>query len=209
MPLRAVALAALAADAAPDAVMRWPIARRDRALFDLRAQLFGDTLDAVTACPRCGEALELQVALSTLRPAESRGADARWRVLRLGSRRVRWRLPDTEDLLAVSGLGTVPEVRAALLARCIEADDPELRDRAAARLPAEPTDVRFDLTCPSCAARWQAPFDIAAFTWREIETWAVRTLAEIHAIAGAYGWTEDEILRLSPSRRDTYVGMIR
>src|SRR5688572_20186037 len=121
MPLRAVALAALATDAAPDAVMRWPIARRDRALFDLRAQLFGDTLDAVTACPRCDEALELQVSLSTLRPAAGRGAAARWRVLRLGRRRLRWRLPDTEDLLAVSGLGTVPEVREALLARCIEA----------------------------------------------------------------------------------------
>ena len=208
LPLRAAALAALAANASPDAVMHWPIARRDRALFDLRADLFGDTVDAVTACPACGEALELQVALSSLRPA-ARGAAGRWRALRLGRQRIRWRLPDSADLLAVSGLATVPEVRAALLARCIDADDPAVRERAAARLPAEPTDVRFDLTCPSCAAAWQAPFDIAAFTWREVEAWAGRTLADIHVIAGAYGWTEDEILRLSPSRRHAYVGMIR
>jgi hypothetical protein len=209
LPLRAATLAALAADAAPATVMQWPIARRDRALFDLRADLFGDTVDAVTACPLCGEALELQVALSALRPADVREAAGRWRTLRLGRQRIRWRPPDSADLLAVSVLATVPEVRAALLARCIDADDPAVRERAAARLPAEPTDVRVDLACPSCAARWQAPFDIAAFTWREVEAWALRTLADVHVIAGAYGWTEDEILRLSPGRRDAYVGMIR
>lgn len=209
MPLRAAALAALATGQPIEAVTRWPISRRDGALFDLRAQLFGDVLDGVTACPCCAEALELQVSLAQLRPTGPTRASARWRLLRVGRERVRWRLPDTDDLLAVAGLGRAADVRAALLARCVEAEDPALRERVAARLPTEPTDVRFDLACPACAHCWQMPFDIAAFTWREVDDWARRTLAEIHIIAATYGWTEDEILRLSARRRQEYVGMIQ
>jgi hypothetical protein len=44
--------------------------------------------------------------------------------------------------------------------------------------------------------------------WRELDDWAQRTLREIHVIAGAYGWSEDEILQLSARRRQMYVEMI-
>jgi len=30
-------------------------------------------------------------------------------------------------------------------------------------------------------------------------------LDDIHLLASAYGWTEDEVLRLSPMRREAYV----
>ena len=68
--------------------------------------------------------------------------------------------------------------------------------------------MQLDLTCPACGHAWQAPFDIATFVWRELDDWAQRTLREIHVIAGAYGWSEDEILQLSARRRQIYVEMI-
>ena len=52
------------------------------------------------------------------------------------------------------------------------------------------------------------PFDIVSFFWREIEEFAIRTLREIHALARAYGWAEDQILALSPTRRRCYLEMV-
>lgn len=209
MPMRAAALAALATGVPLRTAVRWPIAKRDRALFDLRAQLFGDDLDGVTSCPSCAEPLELRLSISAIRPSGTRSRVTRWRLIRLGRTRVRWRLPDTEDLIAAGASATAAEMRASLLARCIRSDDARMREQVAARLPAEPSDVHFDLSCPACAHRWQSPFDIAAFIWREVDDWALRTLEEIHVIAASYGWSEDEILGLSARRRDAYVGMIQ
>jgi hypothetical protein len=33
-------------------------------------------------------------------------------------------------------------------------------------------------------------------------------LAEVHVLAGAYGWSEDAILALSPSRRQHYIALV-
>jgi hypothetical protein len=69
-------------------------------------------------------------------------------------------------------------------------------------------DIRMDLTCPQCGHRWTAWFDIAGYLWEEIQHWAEETLATVHQLARAYGWSEGEILELSPVRRQLYLGMI-
>ena len=40
------------------------------------------------------------------------------------------------------------------------------------------------------------------------DAWALRTLAEVHRLASAYGWREQDILALSPARRQLYLGMV-
>lgn len=206
LPVRAAALAALASDRPLGEAMRWSIPKRDRVLFAFRARVFGDAIDAVTRCPRCDEPLEMLLSLATVQP-RGRGPTGDARTVRLGRRRIRCRLPNTEDLMAVAGLADAAAARAALLERCIESDDGASRERAAALLPAEPTDVRLTLTCPACAHAWDTPFDIAAFAWREVDEWAERTLREIHVLARAYGWSEHDILTLGARRRQTYVEM--
>jgi len=42
----------------------------------------------------------------------------------------------------------------------------------------------------------------------EVNEWAERQLQTVHKLARAYGWTEREILNLSPVRRQLYLGMI-
>jgi hypothetical protein len=69
-------------------------------------------------------------------------------------------------------------------------------------------DIHLALNCPSCEHKWMAPFDIVAFLWREISAAARRLLREVHTLASAYGWTESEILALSPVRRRAYLEMI-
>jgi hypothetical protein len=69
-------------------------------------------------------------------------------------------------------------------------------------------EIRISLTCPQCNHKWDAWFDIAGYFWAEIQDWAEKTLAAVHQLARAYGWSEGEILELSPVRRQLYLGMI-
>jgi hypothetical protein len=209
MPVRAAALASLLTDHPLADVMRWSVARRDEALFDFRAQVFGDRVDAVTSCPACAERLEMHLTLAEIAPSRTgTPAPSVFRTMRVGGSRVRCRLPNGEDLLAVASLTDIAEAREQLIARCVQSDDADLRERAAAALARQADDVQLDLTCPACGHAWQTAFDIAAFVWRELDDWAQRTLREIHLIASAYGWSESEILELSARRRQTYVEMI-
>jgi hypothetical protein len=48
-----------------------------------------------------------------------------------------------------------------------------------------------------------------SYLWSELEEWAHRVLVDIHTLAGAYGWSERQILALSPVRRQLYVDMVR
>jgi hypothetical protein len=66
-------------------------------------------------------------------------------------------------------------------------------------------DFAVDLECPACAHAWSAPFDVAGYLWEEIDTRARRLLDEVHVLARAYGWPEDEVLRLSDARRSAYL----
>jgi len=47
-----------------------------------------------------------------------------------------------------------------------------------------------------------------AYLWNEIDAWAYRTLQEVHTLAKAYGWSEEEILRLSAWRRHFYISLV-
>jgi hypothetical protein len=52
-------------------------------------------------------------------------------------------------------------------------------------------------------------FDIASFLWRETHGWAQGTLRDVHGLAAAYGWREEDVLRLSPTRRQIYLELAR
>jgi hypothetical protein len=69
-------------------------------------------------------------------------------------------------------------------------------------------DIQFMLACPFCGRKWQAVFDIVSVLWSEIDTWAHRTLRDVHTLALSYGWSESDILALSPSRRQIYLDMV-
>ena len=46
--------------------------------------------------------------------------------------------------------------------------------------------------------------DIRAVLWAEVEAWANELLHDVHALASAYGWSESDVVRLSPWRREWY-----
>jgi len=133
---------------------------------------------------------------------------------------IRLRLPDTSDLVAASAAGGVEQARAVLLDRCVSAHrdgrtiaPADLTPGAIAAISQEMTrcdpqaDVRLDMVCSACGNRWDASFDIVSFLWKEVQRAARRALREVHAIASAYGWSEAEILNMSPWRRRAYLSM--
>ena len=69
--------------------------------------------------------------------------------------------------------------------------------------------LELSASCPVCGNGWNVIFDVVSYFWIEIDHWARRVLHEIHLLARAYGWSEQEILDLSPLRRQCYLDMVR
>lgn len=192
------------------------VGRRDAALLALRERTFGPRLTGLAACPGCSEPLELELAVADIM-VPARPATPAPLALAMDGYRVAFRLPNAGDMAALAQGGPRPEQW--LLERCIVeaqaadapcavADLPDgvLKAVTGAMVEADPqAEVELVLTCPACGNRWQALFDIVGFLWREIEAWAVRLLREVHALASAYGWSERDILALSPWRRRYYL----
>jgi hypothetical protein len=51
--------------------------------------------------------------------------------------------------------------------------------------------------------------DIGRFLWMEVRHAALALLRDVHELASAYGWREDEILTMNSARRAMYLGMVR
>jgi hypothetical protein len=201
--------AALEPAVAPDVLLDETVGRRDAALVHGRMGTFGSEAECFVECPRCGEPLELTVDLARLVEGIGTPPDAGGphRVDGAGGT-VTFRLPTTGDLAAVRDDA---DPRAALLDRCVLAVEPgpdaldvEALDAAMAEL--DPlADVELALTCAPCGHAWTARFDIASHLWGEVEAEAQRLIAEVDALARAYGWSEGEILALSARRRQSYL----
>ena len=118
-------------------------------------------------------------------------------------------MPTTRDLAAVANEPDEPSAQRKLLERLLETgslDGCSSDDLAAALDAADPClDVSLDLSCPACAHAWATPLDLPGFLWEEIEVRVRRLLDEVHTLAHAYHWNEEEILALSGVRRSAYL----
>ena len=209
----------MAAAATGGPVAHLTVGERDRRLIDLW-QEFGPAVTAVTACPACGEELELAFGLAELQAAGSPPAEP-VSVL-LDGYAVTARPPTGHDLIACRRPGDLDATRAALLDACVVSARRDGTDVAAVDLPpvvvaaVEDALARVDpqadpligVSCPDCGHEWEAGLDVGEFLWARLDVWARRLLYDLHRIASAYGWPEGEILALSPARRRFYLEAI-
>lgn len=212
-PDQALALLGLAnPESSMASIEALPVGERDRRLLELRSRTFGAELTGVVDCPACGQAVELSLdATVLLGMAEPLTDEVE---VEADGIRVRARLVNTGDLAAIQALPDVESARFELLERCvlsIEGTDDALPDSVVSAVSdamsaADPiARIQFDVECFECGHGWSAELDVAPFFWTEIDTWARRTLAEVHTLASRYGWREGEILALSPDRRQAYL----
>jgi hypothetical protein len=215
-PERALALAAAASDADVGELADLTVGGRDALVLTLRRRCFGPHLPCRMDCPSCGDPLELTLAVDDILFENPGPAPGPLRA-EIAGREVTFRALTSRDLLAVPA-GS-PDARRALVASCVvetrEGDErvpadtltDELVDTVAARLgEADPqADVVIATACPSCGQEWNAPFDPSRYVWSEIDAYARRLLHDIRDLALAFGWTETDVLAVSPARRQFYL----
>lgn len=189
-----------------------PIGVREIDLFDLRRALFGDRMEVLAECAACHEKLEFELSAAALAAAPApdaqplRVADDGWEVS--------FRAPAAGDVSEAAS-------RWELIARCIIAASHDGKPVEADHLPpsiqtmlaeaaerADPAGARtLRVACPDCGAATSLELDIAGYLWAELDFWARDLLLDVHVLAGAYGWSEPEVLALSPARRRYYLGL--
>lgn len=203
-----------------DALRSVPVGEREADLLALRRALFGERMQTRVECGACGEAMEFDLDARDLAAAGPEQPESPLRV-EDGEWVVEFRLPTVADIEAAAAAG--PDAPQHLLARCtlsaVRAGQPVPADRLPSALPepvrrrladavaaADPAaDVTLNVACPACGEATRAELDITSYLWTELDSWARDLLLDVHLLATAYGWSEPEILALSPLRRRYYL----
>ena len=203
---------------AHDELCTLSLGQRDTLLLKVRQRTFGDQMAAYTDCPSCRESLEFSLSCDAL-SSDPRPDAVTTKTITIAGAEFRLRCPDSRDAAAAAASHDVEVARRTLFARCViqknSADStidalPEWVQMAIANELAaiDPqAEMLLNLSCPSCRHSWQALFDIGAYLWTEMRARARRLLQEVDALARAYGWSESEILAMSPARRGLYLQM--
>jgi hypothetical protein len=199
------------------------LGERNSRLMELHACLFGREIELLSHCPACGTAVQFSADCESLaEQMQPRLDEAPPFRLNVQGHVIEFRLPDSDDIAIASAEDGDDDFVQRLLDRCVLACTHEDEHFAARDLPASVLDtlsqhmesldpgasVSFGLDCPQCAAHWQAPLDVGDIVWQKVRAAAERILLDIDALARAYGWTEREVLRLSPMRRAAYLQMV-
>jgi hypothetical protein len=199
---------------------RLNLGRRDAYLLQLRAAIFGPQLRSLAECEACGECLEFVLDEAELRSGTADPGEPTLRVS-LDGYEVVFRLPNTLDLKVLRRDADLATNRRLLLecsllearhADCVvtagQLPESVVSAICERMVEADPlAEVRIALTCPGCGHCWKTNLDIGAYLWRELDAWARRILGEVHVLASTYGWSEDQILGLTPARRQFYLNL--
>jgi hypothetical protein len=201
--------------ALPDVGADLDVGSRDVLLARLLQAVAGPLVLARAACP-CGASLDVPVDVAAVAALPVHAA-GKVLLVDVGGAAVRVRLPTTDDLLALRGVPAVA-ARDLLLRRCLTDDGAEPASTVSAAVsaavdaameavaPAGAIDLA--VTCPECATTTAAALDVPLLLWAEVEARAAAVMAEVHALAVAYGWTEPDVLALGPRRRAVYLELV-
>lgn len=193
-----------------------PLGAHHAALLTAWQATFGERIDALADCPGCAETVEVSVPLAALPVDTAPTADSL--VVEAHGHRAVVRPPSVADV-AVAAATPGPHARTALLERCVIEAVAEGGAVAPSQLPAavqtavaesvaaaDPAaDLRLDLSCPECAQRWEEPLDVASLLWAALDAWAWGALADVAVLARTFGWSETDVLALTPARRAAYL----
>jgi hypothetical protein len=69
-------------------------------------------------------------------------------------------------------------------------------------------ELEFRLNCPECRQSFTTLLDPAAFLFEELAASSRNLYREIHLLALHYHWSERDLLRLTPSKRWLYLGLL-
>jgi hypothetical protein len=207
-----------AVEARLELVRSLTLEERDWLLLVLHQRSFGHDILAEVGCPSCGEANEIRFAA---RDAIATPRTVAWTRLQLpGGASAVVRSPTAGDHEYFTALGPLSrdEQQHEALARLVVFDDAasslddldaEARQLLARAIDAaSPDTTELDLRCHACGDGFQVPFDPGSFVLEEVNAHARTLLDDVHTLALAYHWSEDDIFRLPIDRRLAYLSRI-
>jgi hypothetical protein len=198
----------------------WTLGRRDAAFARIFRTLYGELLEATIRCSACDALLEFETTIGALFDAS---ADD---VREPGPFCIRH---DGYELtlapLCAGNLARLPRSPAqaveSVLRRCIIAA--RRGDRAvdvgglpaavraavsAALRAADPRGETLIALACECGAENSVVFEMGTFLFDALDRSAAQSLADVHVLASAYGWTERDIFALPERRRRRYLELL-
>jgi hypothetical protein len=196
-----------------------PLGERNAMLVDLHARLFGPAVSLTSRCPRCATVIRFDADCAALAPALRPRSATSTQTLDVGAHRVEFRLPRSDDIEAAAHAASDADFAERVIERCVVRCTDAGRTVAPSELPHDVRElvsqrmealdpgawVSFALQCPECGAGWDAKLDPGELVWQKVRAEAERLLLDVDDLARAYGWTEAQVLALSPLRRAAYV----
>lgn len=206
----------LAAAARPDwpasDIADLPLGMVNTSLLRLRSATFGPILHGHADCRQCGQRLAFSMEIQQMLPTGTDNIGSQHEADVAG---LRVRAPSLRDLALVAAEADAKQAARALLASCTLAgnvsqiDDVLLREVEDALDTLDPqASLVLILQCVVCGHAGEAQLDPGALLWDEIDVRAQALLLEVHRLASAYGWGEEQILALSPARRALYLALL-
>lgn len=206
---------------APETLDTLHLGEEQTLLFRLHSLTFGSELEGVVDCAECGETLEFTLDLAPLasRPSADMAKEVE---LRVGEFELRIRPLIVGDVRAAAGCADQEVARRLLGERSVvsamvdgeEVQPMRLPESVISRIGAElasvdaRAEILVELNCSRCAAVVSRLLDPGELLWSEVRSLAGRLLEEVHTLASAYGWTEREVLAMSPVRRAAYLELV-
>ena len=173
----------------------WDVA--SRALLELAAGEGDDPLDSLVACPECGVPVDIAIPVQAFLDAAAASSS-----LPAASPPV----PTVADMAAAAGLEPSAAGRHLASACGIGGLVEEDRRRALAAMDkAHPLLApSVDFECPSCGTHHDLAIDVVDLAWTALAERARVCLDDVVVLAGAFGWSEEDVLAVPAPRRAVY-----
>ena len=160
-------------------------------------------------CPDCGARADVAIKLDHL-PCKPAGSNYPYADIEYNGETCRIRVPVSRDF---GELETADEAERLhhLLQRCAVGPLPATLDSgfialtdAALQAAAPEIPETASTACPDCTKAFDIIIDLAGFIIKHLSD----PLQDVHSIASAYHWSEEQILSLSRKRRKFYIDLI-
>lgn len=204
-----------------DALWAQSMAERVGALVRIVTAAIGsDDIVLRLPCPACSEGLELDVPCKWLLNEAERGSCETEAEITLGeSRTVRVRRPTGADQRNWRTRMYTDEEEAAIaivhsLIVSSPVAQPALTDDDIQHIAEQMTAfdplpaLQIVTVCPACETEVTVPVDLEAHLLARLRECQHTLLAQVHRLAAAYGWHEDEVLAIPAHRRKEYLRLV-
>ena len=208
---------------AQDLDMLWSLSLAERvgALVRIVTGAIGsDDIILRLRCSACSESLELEVPCKwLLDEAERCSCKTEAEIALGGSRTVRVRRPTGADQLNWRTRMYADEEEAAksivhsLIVPStdtqLELSDDDIQHIAEEMAAFDPLPaLQIATVCPACETEVTVPVDLEAHLLARLRECQHTLLAQVHRLAAAYGWHEDEVLAIPAHRRNEYLRLV-